>query len=106
VFHNVYGSPCDYKSNRAQALPAIAFRALAARESKAVTVWGDGTQGRAFVHVDDVVAALESALYRGEGVGPIQIGPDVCTSIGDAAREIVRIIDPSIKLHFDASKPV
>jgi len=106
VFHNVYGTPCDYKSNRAQALPAIAYRSLLARRTGVLDVWGDGTQGRAFVHVDDIIAALMLALHKGAGCGPIQIGPNVCTSIGDAARTIVSIVDPKIEIRFDASKPV
>lgn len=106
VFHNVYGTPCDYKSNRAQALPAIAYRALLARKTGTLDVWGDGTQGRAFVHVDDIVDALMAALHKGEGCGPIQIGPDVCTPIGEAARTIAKIVDPNIEIRFDATKPV
>ncbi|MFC3712437.1 NAD-dependent epimerase/dehydratase family protein [Sphingoaurantiacus capsulatus] len=106
VFHNVYGTPCDYKSNRAQALPAIAYRALQGRQTGVLDVWGDGTQGRAFVHVDDIVDALVMGLSKGAGAGPIQIGPNVCTSIGDAARTIVGIVDPKIDIRFDASKPV
>jgi GDP-D-mannose 3',5'-epimerase len=105
VFHNVYGTPCDYKSNRAQVLPALAYRALGARGGGSLEVWGDGRQGRAFVHVDDIVEALVLALSKGAGEGAIQIGPDVCTSIGDAAREIVGIVGPNIALRFDTTKP-
>ena len=106
VFHNVYGTPCDYKSNRAQVLPAIAYRALTAGPNGTLEVWGDGSQGRAFVHVDDIVNALVMALHKGAGAGAIQIGPDVCTPIGDAARALVGIVDPSIEIRFDTSKPV
>lgn len=106
VFHNVYGTPCDYKSNRAQVLPALAYRSLLARNTRSLEVWGDGTQGRAFVHVDDIVSALLLALHKGEGAGAIQIGPDVCTSIGDAARTIIDIVDPDIQIRFDTTKPV
>lgn len=106
VFHNVYGTPCDYKSNRAQALPAIAYRSLLAQKTGTLDVWGDGTQGRAFVHVDDIVDALVTALTKGAGAGPIQIGPDVCTPIGEAARIIAGIVDPKIEIRFDATKPV
>jgi GDP-D-mannose 3', 5'-epimerase len=104
VFHNVYGTPCDYKSDRAQVLPALAFRAQNARGG-VLEVWGDGTQGRAFVHVDDIVDALLLALTKGAGEGAIQIGPDVCTSIGDAARAIINIVDSGIALRFDTTKP-
>ncbi len=105
VFHNVYGVPCDFNSNRSQALPAMAYRALNAGKNGLLQVWGDGNQGRAFVHVKDIVNALEMALYKGEGVGPIQIGPSYCTTIKQAAETIVNLIDNSISIQFDTSKP-
>lgn len=106
VFHNVYGVPCDFNSNRSQALPAMAYRAIMAGENGVLNVWGDGTQGRAFVHVKDIVNALETALYKGEGVGPIQIGPNFCTSIKTAAEVIVGLVNNSITIEYDINKPV
>lgn len=106
VLHNVYGVPCDFNSNRSQALPAMAYRALNVSKGETLKVWGDGTQGRAFVNVKDVVKALEVALVKGEGVGPIQIGPDFCTPIKEAAEIIVNIIDSSIPIEFDTTRPI
>ncbi len=104
--HNVYGTPCDFQGPRAQALPAMVYRSLqASKEGRIFTVWGDGSQGRAFVHVNDVVDALISSLDRGDGCGVIQIGPSVCTSIRDAATTIVRLVDPELQIAFDRSKP-
>jgi GDP-D-mannose 3',5'-epimerase len=106
VLHNVYGSPCEYMGKRSQALPAMSYRALLANKSNGIlSVWGNGSQGRAFVHVNDVVTALTVALEKGAGVGPIQIGPNVCTSIRDAANIIKNIINPKIRLEFDETKP-
>lgn len=107
VLHNVYGTPCEYDSERAQVLPALCARALeaVARGERELVVWGDGTQGRAFVHVDDVVSALIAALSRGHGVGPIQIGPDVCTQVGEAAHIIAALAGGGLRVVFDASKP-
>lgn len=107
VFHNVYGTPCDYKSNRAQALPAIAYRALlSSKNSEPLAVWGDGSQGRAFVHVSDIVNALFSALDKGHNQGPIQIGPDICTPISEVAEIVKSLVDKDITIKFDPSKPV
>jgi len=107
VFHNVYGTPTEFQSNRAQAIPAMCYRALTeGTKSGVLNVWGDGTQGRAFVHVDEVVSALLQSLTKGENVGPIQIGPDFCTSISEISKKIVDIVDPEIRIHFDKSKPI
>lgn len=106
--HNVYGSPCDYLPDTAQVIPSLIFRALALKNSKnpILEVWGDGNQGRAFVHVSDVVAALVSVIDKGENQGVIQIGPRECTAIGAVARLIARKIDPAIEVRFDSTRPV
>jgi len=106
VLHNVYGTPCDYSSNKAQAIPAIAYRAIHfSKGNKILEVWGDGAQGRAFVHVDDVIEALTQTLNTNNNHEPIQIGPSNCTSIKDVAQMLVNIIDPKISIIFNKDKP-
>lgn len=105
VLHNVYGGPCDYSAERSQVLPALVARAVAYRAPGDFVVWGDGGQGRAFVHVDDVVDALIATMERGLGHGIIQIGPDQCTSIRTAAEAIVRASGKAIRIDFDLTKP-
>ena len=102
-FHNVYGAPCDFGA-RSQVIPALIRKALNYPEEDFV-VWGSGNQGRAFVHVDDVVEALVLALQKGWGHGWIQIGPSECTSIREIALTVVEISGKPIKPFFDTSKP-
>ena len=104
VFHNVYGSPCDYSSETSQVIPSLIRRALEKKEGEFV-VWGDGSQGRAFVHISDVVKALYKALFKGENCGPIQIGPDTCTSIKELAEIINNDFGNAFEIVFDKSKP-
>ena len=56
MFHNVYGSPCDY-GERSQVIPALIRKAIN-YPKEGFNVWGSGEQGRAFIHVDDIVKAL------------------------------------------------
>ncbi len=102
-FHNVYGAPCDFGA-RSQVIPALIRKALNYPEEDFV-VWGSGNQGRAFVHVDDVVEALVLALQKGWGHGWIQIGPSECTSIREIALTVAEISGKPIKPFFDTSKP-
>ncbi len=103
VLHNVYGPPCDF-GERSQVLPALVRKALR-WPAEPFVVWGSGSQGRAFVHVDDVVDALVASLDRGLGQGVIQIGPDVCTSIREVAEAVVAISGKPIEIAWDRSKP-
>lgn len=102
-FHNVYGSPCDF-GERSQVIPALIRKAINYPAEEFV-VWGSGKQGRAFLHVNDVVEALMLALEKGWGHGWIQIGPSVCTSIAEIAETVVRISGKDITPFFDTTKP-
>lgn len=103
MFHNVYGSPCDF-GERSQVIPALICKALKFPEEDFV-VWGSGEQGRAFIHVDDAVKALCLALEKGLGKGTIQVGPAVCTSIKDIAETIVKISGKNIPIFYDTTHP-
>lgn len=102
--HNVYGTPTDYAEGRSQVIPALIRKAIEAPD-KDFVVWGSGNQGRAFVHVDDVVEAIVLGLEKGLGQGVIQIGPNVCTSIREVAEMVVRISGKPTPIRYDTSKP-
>jgi nucleoside-diphosphate-sugar epimerase len=103
MFHNVFGSPCDF-GERSQVIPALIRKAIKFPEEEFV-VWGSGEQGRAFIHVDDVVNALVLALEKGTGNGTIQIGPAICTPIRRIAEMVVKISGKDISIRYDLSKP-
>lgn len=102
-FHNVYGSPCDYGAC-SQVIPALIRKAVNYPDEP-FNVWGSGEQGRAFIHVSDIVEALCLALEKGWGHGWIQIGPSECTSIKTVAEEIIKISGKDIKPFYDTTKP-
>lgn len=104
VLHNVYGEPCDYGKEKSQVIPSLIRKAIHAPEIPFV-VFGSGSQGRAFVHVDDVINALILAKDKGLGKGTIQIGPNVCTSIKEIAEIVVAISKKDFKIQYDISKP-
>lgn len=103
MFHNVYGTPTDY-GVRSQVIPALIRKAVN-YPSEEMAVWGSGEQGRAFIHVNDIVEALVRALDKGWGHGWIQIGPSKCTSIKEVAEKVVEISGKDINIFFDTSKP-
>jgi GDP-D-mannose 3', 5'-epimerase len=104
MLHNVYGTPTDYSDKRGQVIPSLVRKAIAYPDEPFV-VWGSGAQGRAFVHVDDVVDALVATVPAGFGRGAIQIGPDVCTSIREVAEHVVAISGKEIRIEYDLSAP-
>ena len=102
--HNVYGTPCDFSDTSGQVIPSLIRKAVEYPDQPFV-VWGSGAQGRAFVHVDDIVDGLVSAMDKGMGQGAIQLGPDVCTTIREVAETIVEVSGKDITIEFDTSRP-
>ena len=103
MFHNVYGSPCDF-GERSQVIPALIRKAVNFPKEE-FNVWGSGEQGRAFIHVDDIVEALVLTKDHGLGKGIIQIGPSICTSIKEIAEAVVEISEKDINIFYDTTKP-
>jgi nucleoside-diphosphate-sugar epimerase len=102
--HNVYGAPCDYSESSGQVIPSLIRKAIE-YPAQPFVVWGSGAQGRAFVHVDDIVDGLVAAMDRGMGQGAIQLGPDVCTTIREVAETIVEVSAKDIEIEFDTTRP-
>jgi len=103
MFHNVYGSPCDF-GERSQVIPALIRKAINYPKEDFI-VWGSGEQGRAFIHINDIVNAIMATMKKGLGKGTIQIGPSICTSIKEIAEVVVKISGKKINIKYDIEKP-
>lgn len=103
MFHNVYGTPTDYGA-RGQVIPALIRKAVNYPDEEFI-VWGSGKQGRAFIHVRDIVEALVLALDKGWGHGWIQIGPEHSTTIKEIAYKIAEISGKGLRPVFDTTRP-
>ena len=68
-------------------LPRFVAQALADRD---VTLYGDGTQGRCFTHVDDVVEGLLALCSCDDAVGGVfNLGSAEAVRVADLAREVL-----------------
>ena len=104
--HNVYGWPCIYNHPTSQVIPALINRSLNSMD-KTITIWGNGEQGRAFLHVNDVVSAIEKAMaYKGD-ISNFMLGPDKCTKIKEVVETIMSHEKVLVeKILYDLEKPV
>lgn len=83
---NTYGP--RMRVNDGRALPAFFSQAI---ENKDITVFGDGSQTRAFCYVDDLVEGIYRLLLS-EYHLPVNIGNPEEISILQAAEEVVRLV--------------
>lgn len=88
--HNVYGPDMGYE----HVIPQLALRAAAAvREHPSgpvpLTLKGDGTQTRAFIHIDDFTESLMVLLDKGEHLNIYHLGNPEEVDIAALAGKIV-----------------
>ena len=89
-FFNVYGPRQDPRSPYSGVISIFCDRV---RRGLPIEIFGDGSQTRDFIFVEDVVTALVAAMRRRPAVPPaFNICSGRPTSIGELAREIGRLL--------------
>lgn len=85
--HNVFG-PRQNLADPYRNVVAIFMRQALAGEP--VTVYGDGTQVRAFSYIDDVASAI-TRLCELDGIGVVNVGGEQPVSILELARSVISV---------------
>ena len=100
-FSNVYGPYSQHKSWNA--VPNFIKSSLQKQE---IEIFGDGSQTRDFVHVDDICAAIRQCLTTDGIAGEtFQLGTGVETSIRELARIVQETTGESTDIRFRDRRP-
>jgi GDP-L-fucose synthase len=104
---NLYGPGDNFNPESSHVIPALIRRMTEAVENgvREVTLWGDGTPTREFLHVDDAAEAITLACERYDGAEPVNIGSGAEIRIADLAREVARAVGFTGAITWDATKP-
>lgn len=94
-FSNVYGPLSAHKKN---AVPLFIKRCL---RGEAIDVYGDGSQTRDFIHVDDLCDGILRALTSDGIAGEVfQLGTGVETSILELTELVQEVAGPAAEVRF------
>jgi GDP-D-mannose 3',5'-epimerase len=81
IFHTIYGPGQDYLEPRAKFPTALCRKLI--EDPDRVEVWGDGSQVRTFLYIDDALDRIERVMGAEDYRGPVNIGSDEAVSIRD-----------------------
>ena len=105
IFH-AYGENIYIKPDRSQVIASLISKAIHYPKEDYV-IWGDGSQRRCFVFIDDVLEALSKledyVVKRGNLT--VNLGSREEVTVSSLAERIVKISGKKIPLRFDPSKP-
>lgn len=99
-YFNVYGPRQDSGSEYSGVISKFIAQA---RQSKPITIFGDGTQTRDFVFVSDVVSANILAMKSGVQ-GVFNIGCGVQTSLNELAETVKNIVGIDVPVIYGPSR--
>lgn len=104
---NLYGPGDHYDLDRAHVLPALIRRYHEAKISgtSTVTLWGDGSAMREFMHVDDCARACVMLMDHADPPPIVNVGSGEEISIGDLASLVAEIVGYRGYTAWDKSKP-
>ena len=107
-FHNVYGPFGTWDGGREKAPAALCRKTIAAIDNgtKAIDIWGDGTQTRSFMYIDDCVQGIDKIMHCDALIAiPINLGSSELVSINALADKIEKIAGVKLKRTYDPTAP-
>ena len=104
---SLYGPGDNFDEEYAHVIPAIIRKFHKAKQEDLpfVTLFGDGSPLREFLHVEDIVLACNLLIQNYSELGPINVGSGEEISIRQLAQLIAREIEYMGEIRWDTSKP-
>lgn len=102
ILANLYGPGDHLSSDRAHVIADLMLRAKTSQTE--LSVWGTGKAEREFLFIDDAVEGIIATL-QGKAGDFFNVGTGISTPIRSLAEVMIEIINPTLNLVFDKSKP-
>jgi len=100
-YHNIFGPLGTWEGGREKAPAAICRKVASSNSGDTIEIWGDGTQTRSFLYIDECIEA-SLRLMRSNFAGPVNIGSDEMITINDLVNKVSKISNKNILVkHID-----
>lgn len=107
-FHNVYGPFGTWDGGREKAPAAISRKVIAAVDSgqHEIDIWGDGTQTRSFMYIDDCVKGIDSIVHCEELIAtPINLGSSELVTVNELVDKVEAIAGVKLQREYKLDAP-
>ncbi|MCU0502814.1 MAG: NAD-dependent epimerase/dehydratase family protein, partial [Anaerolineae bacterium] len=107
-FHNVYGPYGTWDGGREKAPAALCRKVIQAKDAgkHELFIWGDGTQTRSFMFIDDCVQGIDMIMHCDDLIAtPINLGSAELVSINRLVDIIEGIAGVKLERHYQLDAP-
>lgn len=102
---NVYGPHDKYDLDHSHMFGATVTKVMTAKDGK-VTVWGDGTEKRDLIYVDDLVDFVRLAVEKQSAPHALyNVGSGSVHTVGEVVEKIIKASGRDLAVSYDPSKP-
>ena len=100
-YHNIFGPQGTWRGGKEKAPAAVCRKVASVSSGDAIEIWGDGTQTRSFLYVDECVEGT-ILLTRSAFSGPVNIGSEEMVTINQLVDLVADIAGKRVeKNHID-----
>ena len=103
-FHNVYGPLGTYDGGREKAPAAICRKIAMIDDGGEIEIWGDGSQTRSFMYIDDCVEGIYR-IMRADDDKPFNLGTDELVTVDELVDIIAGIANKRVIKRYNPSRP-
>jgi GDP-D-mannose 3',5'-epimerase len=107
-FHNVYGPYGTWDGGREKAPAAICRKVIQAKDagSDGIEIWGDGSQTRSFMYIDDCTRGIDLIMHCDELIAtPINLGSSELVSINELVDLVEEIAGVKLRRNYKLDAP-
>jgi GDP-D-mannose 3', 5'-epimerase len=107
-FHNVYGPHGTWDGGREKAPAAICRKVIEAKDTgrDTIDIWGDGSQTRSYMYVDDCVHGIDAIAHCDELIAtPLNLGSSELISVNELVTIVEEIGGVKLKRKYDLGAP-
>lgn len=104
VFHTIYGPGQEATGPRAKFPPAICHKVKNANGAP-IEIWGDGSQMRTFLYIDDALEKILMVAGSENYRGPVNIGSDEEITVLECAEHLCAHAGLEPRFAFNETKP-
>lgn len=103
---NIYGPHDKYDLERSHVFGATVTKVMTTPEGAALVVWGDGSEERDLLYIDDLVDFVAIALKKqAKPFDLINVGLGKAISVRELVEKLILHAGRRIRVEYDASKP-
>lgn len=93
VLHTIFGEGQTWEGKKAKFPPQLAFKALRARVTGKLEIWGDGEQTRTFLHIDDAIKMIYEVMFSKNYYGAVNISSSEEVTINQCVEYVCKYLD-------------